>query len=120
MVCKRCMGHREARMSSELYACVHAAEFPAQALLRLRTDLQIQPVAVLDGPALQETVCSLNRHAVRRGAVLGMTKLEAEGISGLQLLPRSSEVETAAHAVLQECAAKFSPRIEEASDGTEC
>jgi len=107
-------------MNSELYACVHAAEFPAQALLRLRTDLHTQPVAVLDGPALQEIVCSLNRHAVRRGAALGMTKLEAEGLSRLQLLPRSFEVETAAHAVLLECAAKFSPRIEEASDGTGC
>ena len=106
-------------MSGEIYACVHAAEFPAQALLRLRTDLQAQPVAVLDGPALEETVCSLNRHAGRRGAVLGMTRLEAEGISGLQLLSRSAEVETAAYAVLLECAAKFSPRIEEASDGTE-
>jgi protein ImuB len=107
-------------MSSELYACIHAAEFPAQALLRLRTELGTQPVAVLDGLALQESVCSLNRHAVRRGAVLGMTRLEAEGISGLQLLVRSVEVETAAHAVLLECAAKFSPRIEEASEGTEC
>jgi len=107
-------------MSSELYACVHAAEFPAQALLRLRTDLQSQPVVILDGPAPQETVCSLNRHASRRGAVLGMTKLEAEGISGLQLLSRSAEVETAAHEVLLECAAKFSPRIEEASGGTAC
>jgi len=107
-------------MSSELYACVHAAEFPAQALLRLRTDLQAQPVAVLDGPALDEAVCSLNRHAVRRGAMLGMTRLEAEGIGGLQLLSRSTEVEAAAYAVLLECAAKFSPRIEEASDGTGC
>jgi len=107
-------------MSSELYACVHAAAFPAQALLRLRTDLQAQPVAVLDGPVLQETICSLNRHAVKRGAVLGMTRLEAEGMSGLQLLPRSAEVETAARAVFLECAAKFSPRIEEASDGTGC
>jgi hypothetical protein len=79
-----------------------------------------QPVAVLDGPAAQETVCSLNRHAVRRGAVLGMTRLEAEGIGGLQLLSRSSEVENAAHAVFLECAAKFSPRIEEASHGTAC
>jgi hypothetical protein len=114
------MGSHEACMSSELYACIHAAEFPAQALLRLRTDLQTHPVAVLDGPAPQETVCSLNRHAVQQGAVLGMTRLEAEGLSGLQLLPRSFEVETAAHTVLLESAAKFSPRIEEASDGTGC
>ncbi|MDR3799598.1 MAG: DNA polymerase Y family protein [Terracidiphilus sp.] len=107
-------------MSSELYACVCAVEFPAQALLRLRTDLQAQPVAVLDGPALEEIVCSLNRHAVQRGAALGMTRLEAEGIGGLQLLSRSVEVETAAHAVLLECAAKFSPRIEEVSHRTVC
>ena len=120
MVCKHRLGSRETSMSSELYACVHAAAFPAQALLRLRTDLQAQPVAVLDGPVLQETICSLNRHAVKRGAVLGMTRLEAEGMSGLQLLPRSAEVETAARAVFLECAAKFSPRIEEASDGTGC
>jgi protein ImuB len=107
-------------MSSELYACVYAAEFPAQALLRLRTDLQAQPVAVLDGPATQETVCALNRHAVLRGAVLGMTKLEAEGIGGLKHLPRSVEAETAAYVVLLERAAKFSPRIEKAGEGTSC
>ena len=35
-------------MSQELYACVHAAEFPSQALLRLRPDLQSLPVAVLE------------------------------------------------------------------------
>ncbi|MGA3010796.1 MAG: DNA polymerase Y family protein [Terracidiphilus sp.] len=107
-------------MIGELYACVHAAEFPAQALLRLRTDLQSQPVAVLDGPVSQETICSLNRHAVRRGAALGMTKLEAEGLYGLRLLPRSTEVETAANTVFLECAAMFSPRIEEVSEGTAC
>ncbi len=107
-------------MSSELYASIHAAEFPAQALLRLRTDLRAQPVSVLDGPTLQETVCSLNRHAVRIGAVPCMTRLEAEGINGLHLLPRSKEVETAARAVLMEYAAKFSPRIERVREGTEC
>jgi DNA polymerase III alpha subunit len=38
----------------------------------------------------------------------------------LQLLSRSTEVEAAAYAVLLECAAKFSPRIEAASEGTGC
>ena len=37
-------------MTAQLYACVHAEEFPAQALLRLRTDLASQPVAVLPSP----------------------------------------------------------------------
>jgi protein ImuB len=100
-----------------LYACAWAAEFPAQALLRLRTDWQTEPVVVLDGRAPAEWVCSLNRLAERRGATAGMTRLEAESMSGLRLLKRSAESEAAARAVMLECAAKFSPRIEEVSRG---
>jgi protein ImuB len=111
-------------MSQHLYACVHAAEFPSQALLRLRPDLQALPVAVLEGRAPLEQVCSMNRHARLRGAATGMTRLEAEALAsqneGLRLLPRSLESEAAARAVLLECAASFSPRIEEARQGTAC
>lgn len=101
-------------MNHQLYACVYAAEFPAQALLRLRTDWQTKPVVVLDGRAPEEWVCSLNRLAGRIGAVAGMTHLEAESINGLHLLKRSAMCEAAARAVFLECVAKFSPRIEEA------
>ena len=115
-------------MSQQLYACVHAAEFPSQALLRLRPDLQTLPVAVLAGRAPLEQVCSMNRLARLKGAATGMTRLEAEALAGanegVRLLPRSLESETAARAVLLECAASFSPRIEdasrEASQGTVC
>ena len=100
-------------MRRGLYACAWAAEFPAQALLRLRTDWQTEPVVVLDGRAPEEWVCSLNRLAERRGAAAGMTRLEAESMNGLRLLKRSAESEAAARAVMLECAAKFSPRIEE-------
>lgn len=103
---------------STLFACVYAAEFPAQALLRIRPDLQSEPVVVLEGRAPHEYVCAMNAHAFRRGATLGMTRLDAEGISGLRLLARSPETESIARAVLLEYAAKFSPRIEEASEGT--
>jgi protein ImuB len=103
-----------------LYACVHAAEFPAQAMLRLRPELQSEPVVVFDGRAPQEFVCAMNTHAFRHGATLGMTRLDAEGIPGLRLLARSVETESTARAVLLECAARFSPRIEEASEGTAC
>jgi protein ImuB len=96
-----------------LFACAWAAEFPAQALLRLRTDWQTEPVVVLDGRAPEEWVCSLNRLAERKGAAAGMTRLEAESMPGLRLLKRSAESEAAARAVMLECAAKFSPRIEE-------
>ncbi len=108
------MEYGEARMS--LYVCAWAAEFPAQALLRLRTDWQTEAVVVLDGRAPQEWVCSLNRLAARKGAVPGMTRLEAESMGGLRLLKRSVESEAAARKVFLECAAKFSPRIEDACD----
>jgi protein ImuB len=107
-------------MKQELYACAYAAEFPAQALLRLRTELEAQPVAVMEGRAPMEMVCSLNRAATMKGAALGMTRLEAESIEGLRLLARSDETEAAARAVILECAAHFSPRIEAASEGTAC
>jgi protein ImuB len=107
-------------MKEELYACACAAEFPAQALLRLRAELESEPVGVLEGRAPQETVCSLNRLAHVRGVSLGMTRLEAESIPGLRLLARSLETEAAARAVLLECVAHFSPRIEAASEATAC
>jgi protein ImuB len=107
-------------MKQELYACVHAADFPAQALIRIRTELETQPVAVLKGRAPLETVCSLNRAALLKGAVFGMTRLEAESIAGLQLVARSEETEAAARAVMLECAAHFSPRIEIAGEAAAC
>jgi protein ImuB len=112
-------------MSGKLFVCAWAAEFPAQALLRLRTDWQTEPVVVLDGRAPEEWVCSLNRLAERKGAAVGMTRLEAESMQGLRLLKRSAESEAAARAVMLECAAKFSPRIQETGtsepgSGTAC
>jgi protein ImuB len=103
-------------MTTHLYACAHAEQFPAQALLRLRTDLAVQPVAVLDGRPPLQTVCSLNRLARLKGAVPGLTRLEAETIPGLHLLARSLETEAAARAVLLEVAAHFSPRIESVNE----
>ena len=105
-------------MSREQYACIHAGEFPAQALLRLRPDLQSEPAAVLDGNAPLESVCSVNQLARRRGVDLRMLRHDAEAIAGLHLLRRSVESETCARAVLLECAAMFSPRIEDVSLGT--
>jgi protein ImuB len=114
------MDWRKTAMTPSLYACVHVAEFPAQSLLRLRPDLEGHPVVVLDGRAPQEFVCSMNQQAQRRGATLGMTRLEAESIAGLRLLPRSRASEDRARSILLECAAMFSPRIEETSLGTAC
>lgn len=114
------MGCYEARMSRDVYACIHAAEFPAQALLRLQPQLRTLPVAVLDGRAPLEVVCSMNARARRLGAALPMTRVEAEAIQDLRILHRSMESEAAARAVLLERMASFSPRIEDASFGTGC
>jgi protein ImuB len=114
------MGRGKERMSRELYACVRAAEFPLQALLRLRSDLKAQPVVVLDGPAHDRRVCALNRLARQRGIVHGLSGMEAESVNGVLLLPRSHSVEQAARAALLEAAAQFSPRVEEASEATAC
>jgi protein ImuB len=104
------------RTPGSLYAAVYAAEFPAQALLRLRPDLRSRPVVVLEGEAPGESVCAMNMHARRRGAALRMTRVEAEELSGLCLLSRSEVNEAAASEVFLECAAQFSPRIEDACD----
>ncbi|MGA7242758.1 MAG: DNA polymerase Y family protein [Terracidiphilus sp.] len=106
--------------SNSVYAAIHAAEFPAQAILRLRPDLQSKPVVVLDGIAPQERVCSLNLHARKRGVVSGMTRLEVEELTGVCVLSRSVETELAARAVLLESVSKFSPRIEETHASNAC
>lgn len=103
-----------------LYAAVHAAEFPAQALLRLRSDLKSQPVVVLQGCAPKESVCAMNSHARKHGATLGMTRLEAEEMDGMLLLSRSEDSEAAARSIFLESVSQFSPRIEESSQGTAC
>lgn len=103
-----------------LYACAHIADFPAQALLRLRPEMRSQPVAILEGRAPLQLVCALNRHARLCGACLGMTRVEAEHIAGLRLLPRSLQTEASARAVVLECAANFAPQIEEVSGAVDC
>jgi len=107
-------------MNRALYACVHAAEFPVQALLRLRPDLQSAAIAIIDGRPPRESVCSMNRPALSKGISPGMTRLDVEGLEGVKLLARSRLTEAAARAVMLECVSKFSPRIEETSGGTLC
>src|SRR3984957_1252082 len=98
---------------TERYACVDVKEFPLQALLRLRPELQSKPVSVLDGEPPFEQVCSLNSAARTLGIALGMTRLEMEMFPTALVLPRSHPEEAAARAALLECAGGFSPRVED-------
>jgi protein ImuB len=103
--------------AGELYACLYAKEFPAQAVLRLRPELRERPVVVVEGEPPLQTVCSFNANARYLGIVRGMTRVELDTFSSLIVLPRSRMEEDSAHAVMLECAGAFSPRLEDRSDG---
>jgi protein ImuB len=98
---------------AELYACLYAKEFPAQALLRLRPELRDKPCVVMDGEPPLQQVCSLTRKARLLGLVPGMTQVEVETFSAVAVLQRYRKEETAAKTVLLECAGGFSPRVED-------
>ena len=101
----------------EMYACLYAREFPAQAVLRLRQELRGGPVVVVEGEAPLETVCSLNAKARTSGVAREMTRVELETFEGLRVVKRSKVEEASAHAVMLECAGGFTPRVEDRSEG---
>jgi protein ImuB len=103
----------------ELYACLLAREFPAQAMLRLRPQLRGKAVAVLAGEPPLERVCSRNSAAAALGVVAGMTRVEMETFPAVALLRRAPAEEDAARAALLECVGRFSPRVETIGAGTE-
>lgn len=110
------MGRWEMSKPSELYACIYAREFPAQAMMRLREELRSSAVAVLAGEPPIQHVCALNGRARSLGAVHGMTRAEMDVFDNVVLLPRSLQEEAAARAALFECAGMFSPRMEDRSN----
>jgi protein ImuB len=103
--------------ADELYACLYAKEFPAQAVLRLRPELRERPVVVVEGESPLQTVCSFNAKARYLGIVRGMTRVELDTFSSLVVLPRSRPEEVSTHGVMLECASAFSPRVEDRSEG---
>jgi len=104
--------------ADELYACLYAREFPAQSLLRLRSDLHEKPCVVMEGDAPLERVCSLNTKARLLGLKYGMSRVEVETFSESVILSRSVQTEKIAKSILFECAGAFSPRIEDRSEDT--
>ena len=109
------LGGAPMRKMPELYACLYAKEFPAQALLRLRPDIGTQACVVLEGDPPQQTVCSMNPRARVLGAERGMTRVEVDTLPPLHILARSQMQEAAAKTALLECAGGFSPRVEDRS-----
>jgi protein ImuB len=103
---------------NELYACMYAKEFPAQALLRLRPELRNHPCVVMEGEPPAQSVCSLNARARVSGAAHGMTRVEIETLPGITSLSRSKSEEFAAKSALLDTAGTFSPRVEDHSSET--
>jgi hypothetical protein len=102
--------------AAEIYACLYVKEFPAQAVLSLRPELQNKACAVMEGEPPLQTVCSLNTKARLLGIERGMTQVEVETFPEVEILTRSQQTETAAKAILLECAGALSPRIEDRSE----
>lgn len=98
---------------AELYACLYAKEFPAQALLRLRPEVRDKPCAVMVGEPPLEQICSLTRKARILGLVHGMTRVAVDTFPAVTMLPRSLKDEAATKAILLECVGAFSPRVED-------
>ena len=103
-------------MSSELYLCVYAQEFPSQAMLRFRPELRHRPVVVMEGEVPFQQVCSCNRAARKLGVVAGMSRAEMDSFPSGALLKRSTSEEQATKLALLESAGCFSPRIEDISN----
>ncbi len=103
---------------AELYACLYVREFPAQALLRLRPELQNKPCAVMEGERPTQTLCALNAKARALGLTHGMSAAEVDLYRDAVTLMRSQTTEAEARAVVLECAGGFSPRVEDRSEDT--
>jgi protein ImuB len=104
------------------YACLHVRELPAQALLRLQPALRGQAVAVVEGKAPLEKLCSRNRAAAQMGLVAGMSKVEVESLAAVHVLRRDPGAEAKARASLLNCVAEFTPLAEwlPCDSSTEC
>lgn len=112
------MGGQAMKHPAELYACVYAREFPAQALLRLRPELKENACVVMDNEPPFEKVCSLNTKARLLGVQHGMSRINVEGFPQARILTRSLKVESTTKELLLECAGTYSPRIEDYSGET--
>ena len=97
------------------FACIFVPDFPVAAILRAEPDLRAQAVAVLEGKPPVEKICAANEHAGSAGILAGMTKLQAELCERVALRKKSELQENAAHRALLDCAASFSPRVEDTS-----
>jgi len=92
-------------------AAIYVPDFLVAAVVRMEPALRGKAVAVLEGKPPVVTVAAMNEAAAAAGIEPGMTKLQAAAYP-VELRPRSTAQEAAAHAALLDCAQAFSPRVE--------
>jgi protein ImuB len=101
-----------------MFACIYVPNFPVAAALRAEPELQVRPVAILEGNPPLEKIIAVNEKARRMGIAPGMTRAQAELCNELAWRQRSLLQESAAHAALLDCAQSFSPCVEDAACDT--
>jgi protein ImuB len=72
----------------------------------------------MDGQPPFQQICSLNTKARLLGMNHGVTRVEIDTFPNSVVLSRTIQTEAAAKSILLECAAAFSPRIEDLSEDT--
>src|SRR5579871_704946 len=100
------------------FAAIYIPNFPIQAVVRSEPELAIHPLALIDGPPPTYSVIATNRLAAHLGVTGGMTKAAAAQFAGVQVRPRGTLQESAAHAALLAVAWSFSPRVEDTAPET--
>lgn len=102
-----------------MFAVLHIADFPLQALLRARADLAQKPVALLAGPRTDAPILACNARAHSASVEPGLTGPQALArCASLVLCQRDTTAEAEAHAAQLSVAFSLSPAIEATSPGT--
>jgi len=101
-----------------MFAVLHLADFPLQAVLRLERDLAAQPVALLDGTRRPPLVLACTPAARAAGVEPGQTAPQAMARCAALIvrMPRS-DAEAEARAGLLAAAFSISPQVEDTAPG---
>ena len=100
------------------YAAILLPQFPLQAVLRLREERQVEPIAVVEGGTEKGRVLEMTGAAAASGVLRGMASTQALArCPALRLWPRSPAQEQIVNALLLEVAGTLSPLIEATGEG---
>lgn len=99
-------------------ACLYVPDFPLAAWLRAQPELWGERVAVARHSGAQAELVAVSASAQQRGVRPGMRAAQAWSIDpSLAVRPLSPALQASAQAALVDCAASFSPCVEDAGDG---